>query len=39
MTREEAAKVRQKVVHVGPNNTITRVDIKDATPAGDKPKA
>ena len=39
MTREEAAKVKQKVVHFGPNNKITRVDIKDAAHLGDKPKA
>ena len=39
MTREEAAKVKQKVVHFGPNNTITRVDIKDAARFGEKPKA
>jgi aspartate 1-decarboxylase len=39
MTREEAAKVKQKVVHVGPNNKITRVDIKDAALSGEKPKA
>ena len=39
MTRQEAAKVKQKVVHVGPNNKITRIDIKEAVPAGEKPKA
>ena len=39
MTREEAAKVKQKVVHFGPNNEITRVDIKDAAHSGEKSKA
>lgn len=39
MTRQEAAKVKQKVVHVGPNNKIVRVDIKEATPAGEKSKS
>jgi len=38
LTREEAAKVEQKVVHVGPRNKITRVDIKVATPAPKKRK-
>ncbi len=39
MSREEAAKIKQKVVHFGPNNEITRVDIKDAAHLGEKPKA
>jgi aspartate 1-decarboxylase len=30
MTRAEAAKIKQKVVHVGANNAIARVEIKDA---------
>ena len=38
MTRQEAAKVKQKVVHVGPNNKILRVDIKEASAGGDKVK-
>ena len=38
MTRQEAAKVKQKVVHVGPNNKILRVDIKEASASGDKVK-
>ncbi len=33
LTRQEAAKVKQKVVHVGPDNKIKRVDIKQVTPA------
>ena len=33
MTREEAANVKQKVVHFGPNNTITKIDVKEASPA------
>ncbi len=33
MTREEAANVKQKVVHFGPNNTITKIDVKEACPA------
>ena len=36
MTREEAAQVKQKVVHFGPNNKITRVDIKEVKPAAKK---
>jgi aspartate 1-decarboxylase len=39
MTRQEAAGVKQKVVHVGEHNKITRVDIKEAVPAGGKTKA
>jgi len=39
MTRQEAAKVKQKVVHVGENNKILRVDIKEASGGGDKVKA
>ena len=40
MTREEAANVKQKVVHFGPNNKITKVEIKEARPAaGKKPKS
>ena len=31
LTRQEAAKVKQKVVHVGAKNEITRVDVKVAT--------
>ena len=30
MTRQEAAKVKQKVVHFGANNEIKRVEIKEA---------
>ncbi len=33
MSRAEAANVKQKVVHVGPNNTITKVEIKEAQPS------
>jgi aspartate 1-decarboxylase len=33
LTRQEAARVKQKVVHVGPDNKILRVDIKEASPA------
>jgi aspartate 1-decarboxylase len=39
MTRAEAAKVKQKVVHVDAKNKITRVDIKDVAHLGEKPKA
>jgi aspartate 1-decarboxylase len=39
MTRQEAAGVKQRVVHVGEHNKITRVDIKEAVPAGGKTKA
>jgi aspartate 1-decarboxylase len=34
MTREEAKRVKQKVVHVGPDNQITQVDLKEAHPGG-----
>jgi aspartate 1-decarboxylase len=33
MSREEAANVKQKVVHVGPNNKITKIEIKEVHPA------
>ena len=36
LSRQEAAKVRQKVVHVGVNNKITRVQIKKVLPASRK---
>jgi aspartate 1-decarboxylase len=36
LTREEAARVKQKVVHVGANNKITRVDIKQVQPLARK---
>jgi aspartate 1-decarboxylase len=36
MTRQEAAKVKQKVVHVGPKNKITKITIKEARPAAGK---
>src|ERR1700722_3061837 len=39
MTREEAAKVKQKGGHAGPNNKMLRVDIKEASAGGDKVKA
>ena len=32
LTRQEAAKVKQRVVHVTANNEIARVDIKEAAP-------
>jgi aspartate 1-decarboxylase len=32
LTREEAAKVKQRVVHVGANNKIRRIEIKAASP-------
>src|SRR5277367_2924709 len=32
LTRQEAAKVKQRVVHVGANNGIVRIDIKEASP-------
>jgi aspartate 1-decarboxylase len=38
MTRQEAAKVKQKVVLVGPKNEITRVDIKSAS-SSSRPKS
>ena len=31
LTRQEAAKVKQKVVHFGPNNAIKRVEIKEVS--------
>jgi aspartate 1-decarboxylase len=36
MTRQEAAKVKQKVVHVGPKNKIAKITIKEARPATSK---
>jgi len=33
LTREEAAQVKQKVVHFGAKNKITRIEIKKAIPA------
>jgi len=33
LTREEAAQVKQKVVHFGAKNKITRIEIKKAMPA------
>jgi len=33
ITRTEAAQVKQRVVHVGPKNEITRIEIKEASPA------
>jgi aspartate 1-decarboxylase len=36
LTRKEAAQVSQKVVHVGADNRIVRVDIKEAYPASHK---
>jgi len=36
MSREEAAKVKQKVVHFGPNNKIKRVEIKEVGAAAGK---
>ena len=39
LTRQEAALVKQKVVHVGPKNKIDRVEIKEASSKpGAKPK-
>jgi aspartate 1-decarboxylase len=38
LTRQEAAKVTQKVVHVGPNNEIARVELKEASPPYGKVK-
>src|SRR5271154_2184203 len=32
LTRQEAALVKQKVVHVGPKNEIVRIEIKEAAP-------
>jgi aspartate 1-decarboxylase len=32
LTRQEAAKVKQKVVHVGAKNEIVRIEIKEASP-------
>jgi aspartate 1-decarboxylase len=39
LTRQEAAAVKQKVVHVGSKNEIVRIDIKPAPPARGKAKA
>jgi aspartate 1-decarboxylase len=39
LTRQEAAAVSQKVVHVGPKNEILRVEIKHARPARGKAKS
>jgi aspartate 1-decarboxylase len=36
MTRQEAATIKQKVVHFGPKNKITRVDIKEINPFAKK---
>jgi aspartate 1-decarboxylase len=36
LSREEAAKVKQRVVLVGPKNKVKRIDIKEATPVGVK---
>jgi aspartate 1-decarboxylase len=33
LTRQEAAQVKQKVVHVGANNEITRIEIKEVSPS------
>src|SRR5271154_6176002 len=33
MTRQEAATVKQRVVHVGKHNKVVRVEIKEASPA------
>jgi aspartate 1-decarboxylase len=33
LSREEAAKVKQRVVHVGAKNKVTRIEIKAASPA------
>lgn len=38
MSREEAATVKQKVVHVGPNNKITKIDIKEVRPTSGRKK-
>lgn len=38
LTRDEAAQVRQKVVHVGPRNKIKRIEVKNFTPPGGKKK-
>lgn len=38
LTRQEAAKVVQKVVHVGPKNEISRVELKAAVPKRGKVK-
>jgi len=38
LTRQEAAKVKQRVVHVTGHNEIARVDIKEAAPQS-RPKA
>ena len=34
LTRQEAARVKQRVVHVGKNNTIRSIDIKEVPPQG-----
>ena len=39
MSREEAANVKQKVVHVGPNNKIAKIEIKEVRPARVKKKS
>jgi aspartate 1-decarboxylase len=39
LTRQEAATVKQRVVHVGKNNKIARIEIKEATPAKGGKKA
>jgi aspartate 1-decarboxylase len=36
LTRREAARVKQKVVHVGANNKITRVEVKEVCPSARK---
>jgi aspartate 1-decarboxylase len=36
LSREEAAKVKQRVVHFGPKNKITRIQIKKASPTPGK---
>jgi len=38
MSREEAAKVKQKVVHVGASNKITKIEIKEVRAANGKKK-
>lgn len=39
LTRQEATRVKQKVVHVGAGNEITRIEVKEATsPARKKPR-
>jgi len=32
LSRQQAAKVKQRVVHVGANNKISRIDIKEVAP-------